>query len=262
MESLVIRRKWELKKVWRIGYFYIVKYTLTIPMRETKLQTIQRLQRQKGEWETKFKEANRTIRELSTSLRRKTVDPSIIDGFKETIASQKSTISNLQRELSKLEKQNQRLNTDLESLREFNKYLQREEKDPSVIELKRDLEADGQSRLEYFNMGYWEDKWGQSFFDDQLLLNINPFNGLRLYIGSQSELVKLLTADYKDLWEEKQRQLEKYRSQYEKYLIDELTFKQKRNQLGMAIWKVLSDDWRIHIILSEPSEKKPQELPF
>ena len=230
--------------------------------RETKLQKIERLQRQKGEWETKCKEANRTIRELSTSLRRKTVDPSIIDGFKETIASQKSTISNLQRELSKLEKQNQRLNSDLESLREFNKYLQREEKDPSVIELKRDLEADGKSRLEYFNSGYWEDKWGQSFFDDRLILNINPFNGYSLFFDAQSALDNLLSADYKDLWEEKKRQLEKYRLQYEKYRIDELTFKQKKNQLGLDIWKVLSDDWRIHIILSEPSEKKQKELPF
>jgi len=42
-----------------------------------------------------------------------------------------------------LEKQNQKPSSDIESLREFNKYLQRKEKDPSVE----------------VNDGYWEDKW-------------------------------------------------------------------------------------------------------
>ena len=231
-------------------------------MRETIYQKVDRLQRQKGEWETKCKEANRTIRELSTSLRKQTVDPSIIDGFKETIESQKSTIQNLQSELSELEKQNQKLNSDLESLREFNKYLQREEKDPSVLELRKNEEEDGQNRLEYFNNGYWEDKWGQTFFDDLLLLTINPFNGVKLNFVSQSDLIKLLKSDYNDLWVEKQKQLETYRLQFDKYLMDELTFKKKKNQLGLDIWNEISKDWRIHIIFSDTTEKKPQELPF
>ena len=230
--------------------------------RETIYQKVDRLQRQKGEWETKCKEANRTIRELSTSLRKQTVDPSIIDGFKETIESQKSTIKNLQRELSKLEKQNQKLNEDIESLREFNKYLQREEKDPSVLELRQTEEEYGQNRLEYFNNGYWEDKWGNPFFDDCLLLTINPFSGVTLYFDSQSQLVKYLKENYNDLWVEKQRQLEKLRLQYEKYLINELTFKEKKNQLGLDIWKAISKDWRLHIIFSDASEGKKQTRPF
>ncbi|MBO4499555.1 MAG: hypothetical protein J5732_04785 [Bacteroidaceae bacterium] len=231
-------------------------------MRETIYQKVDRLQRQKGEWETKCKEANRTIRELSTSLRKQTVDPSIIDGFKETIESQKTTIQNLQSELSELEEQNHKLNADIESLREFVKYLQREEKDPSVLELMKVEEEDGQNRLEYFNSGYWEDKWGQSFFDDLLLLTINPFNGVKLNFVSQADLVKLLKADYNDLWIEKQRQLERYRLQYDKYLMDELTFKKRKNQLGLDIWNEISKDWRIHIIFSDTTEKKLQELPF
>ncbi|MGI5847697.1 MAG: hypothetical protein ACOX5T_06710 [Candidatus Cryptobacteroides sp.] len=206
--------------------------------------------------------ANRTIRELSRSLRKQTVDPSVIDGFKETIESQKTTIKNLQRELSKLKNQNQKLSADIESLREFNKYLQREEKDPSVLELRQTEEEYGQNRLEYFNNGYWEDKWGQSFFDDFLLLTINPFNGVKLNLVSQSELLKLLNADYKDLWVEKQRQLDKLRLQYDKYLINELTFKEKKNQLGLDIWKAISNDWRLHIIFSDTIEEKPQKLPF
>lgn len=231
-------------------------------MRETIYQKVDRLQRQKGEWETKCKEANRTIRELSTSLRKQTVDPSIIDGFKETIESQKSTIQNLQSELSELEKQNQKLNSDLDSLREFVKYLQMEEKDPSVLEMKKIEEEDGQSRLEYFNGGCWEDKWGLPFFDDRLLLNINPFNGYRVFFDTQCELIKLLSADYNDLWEEKQKQLDKLRLQYDKYLINELTLKEKKNLLGMDIWNEISKDWRIHTIFSDTTEKKTQELPF
>ena len=231
-------------------------------MRETKIQKIARLQRQKDEWESKCKERDRIIRQMHSSIKKQTVESSVIDSFKETIANQKETISKLQQSLSDLEKQNQRLNSDMESLREFNKYLQRGEKDPSVIELRKVEEEDGQSRLEYFNNGYWEDKWGLSFFDDLLLLNINPFNGVRLFSDSQSQLVKLLTADYKDLWESKQRQLEKYRSQYDGYLIRETDYKQKRHQLGMEIWKVVSGDWRIHIILSESEEEKTENQPF
>ena len=231
-------------------------------MRETRDQKIVRLERQKGEWETKWREEHRINRQLSSSMKKQSVDSSIIDDLKETIATQKDTISNLQRSLSDLEKQNQKLNSDLESLREFNKYLQRGEKDPSVIEIKKDLEVDGLSRLEYFNNGYWEDKWGLSFFDDLLLLNINPFSGVRLFSDTQSKLVKLLTADYKDLWYTKQKQLEKYRAQYDGYLIKELDYKQKRHQLGMEIWKVVSGDWRIHIILPESEEKKTENPPF
>ena len=230
--------------------------------RETIHQKVDRLQLQKDQWETKCKMANRTIRELSRSLKKQTVDPSIIDGFKETIESQKSTIQNLQRELSKLEKQNQKLNEDIESLREFNKYLQREEKDPSVLELRRVEEEDGQNRLEYFNNGYWEDKWGQSFFDDLLLLTINPFNGVKLNFVSQSDLIKLLKSDYNDLWVEKQKQLETYRLQFDKYLMDELTFKKKKNQLGLDIWNEISKDWRLHIIFPDTIEEKTQTLPF
>lgn len=230
--------------------------------RETIHQKVDRLQLQKDQWETKCKMANRTIRELSRSLKKQTVDPSIIDGFKETIESQKSTIQNLQRELSKLEKQNQKLNEDIESLREFNKYLQREEKDPSVLELRKTEEEDGQNRLEYFNDGYWEDKWGQSFFDDLLLLTINPFNGVKLNFVSQSDLIKLLKSDYNDLWVEKQKQLETYRLQFDKYLMDELTFKKKKNQLGLDIWNEISKDWRLHIIFPDTIEEKTQTLPF
>ena len=230
--------------------------------RETIHQKVDRLQLQKDQWETKCKMANRTIRELSRSLKKQTVDPSIIDGFKETIESQKSTIQNLQRELSKLEKQNQKLNEDIESLREFNKYLQREEKDPSVLELRRVEEEDGQNRLEYFNNGYWEDKWGQSFFDDLLLLTINPFNGVKLNFVSQSDLIKLLKSDYNDLWVGKQKQLETYRLQFDKYLMDELTFKKKKNQLGLDIWNEISKDWRLHIIFPDTIEEKTQTLPF
>ena len=230
--------------------------------RETIHQKVDRLQLQKDQWETKCKMANRTIRELSRSLKKQTVDPSIIDGFKETIESQKSTIQNLQRELSKLEKQNQKLNEDIESLREFNKYLQREEKDPSVLELRQTEEEDGQNRLEYFNNGYWEDKWGQSFFDDLLLLTINPFNGVKLNFVSQSDLIKLLKSDYNDLWVGKQKQLETYRLQFDKYLMDELTFKKKKNQLGLDIWNAISKDWRLHIIFPDTIEEKTQTLPF
>ena len=230
--------------------------------RETIHQKVDRLQLQKDQWETKCKMANRTIRELSRSLKKQTVDPSIIDGFKETIESQKSTIQNLQRELSKLEKQNQKLNEDIESLREFNKYLQREEKDPSVLELRKTEEEDGQNRLEYFNDGYWEDKWGQSFFDDLLLLTINPFNGVKLNFVSQSDLIKLLKSDYNDLWVGKQKQLETYRLQFDKYLMDELTFKKKKNQLGLDIWNAISKDWRLHIIFPDTIEEKTQTLPF
>lgn len=230
--------------------------------RETIHQKVDRLQLQKDQWETKCKMANRTIRELSRSLKKQTVDPSIIDGFKETIESQKSTIQNLQRELSKLEKQNQKLNEDIESLREFNKYLQREEKDPSVLELRQTEEEDGQNRLEYFNNGYWEDKWGQSFFDDLLLLTINPFNGVKLNFVLQSDLIKLLKSDYNDLWVEKQKQLETYRLQFDKYLMDELTFKKKKNQLGLDIWNAISKDWRLHIIFPDTIEEKTQPLPF
>lgn len=230
--------------------------------RETIHQKVDRLQLQKDQWETKCKMANRTIRELSRSLKKQTVDPSIIDGFKETIESQKSTIQNLQRELSKLEKQNQKLNEDIESLREFNKYLQREEKDPSVLELRQTEEEYGQNRLEYFNNGYWEDKWGQSFFDDLLLLTINPFNGVKLNFVSQSDLIKLLKSDYNDLWVGKQKQLETYRLQFDKYLMDELTFKKKKNQLGLDIWNAISKDWRLHIIFPDTIEEKTQTLPF
>ena len=231
-------------------------------MRETRDQKIVRLERQKGEWETKWREEHRINRQLSSSIKKQTVDPSVINNLKETIATQKDTISKLQQSLSDLEKQNQKLNSDIDSLREFNKYLQREEKDPSVIELRRQEEEDGQNRLEYFNNGYWEDKWGLSFFDDQLIPNINPFNGVRIFAGTQSELMKLLLTDYNDLWEEKQKQLEKYRNQFDKYFINELTFKQKRNQLGMDIWKVVSHDWRIHIILSKSEEEKTENQPF
>jgi hypothetical protein len=161
-----------------------------------------------------------------------------------------------------MEKQNQKLNSDLESLREFNKYLQMEEKDPSVLEMRKYEEEDGKNRLEYFNGGYWEDKWGQSFFDDLLLLTINPFNGVKLNFVSQSDLIKLLKSDYNDLWVGKQRQLETFRLQFDKYLIDELTFKKKKNQLGLDIWNEISKDWRIHIIFSDTTEKKPKELPF
>ena len=161
-----------------------------------------------------------------------------------------------------MEKQNQKLNEDIESLREFNKYLQREEKDPSVLELRQTEKEYGQNRLEYFNNGYWEDKWGQSFFDDFLLLTINPFNGVKLNLISQTELLKLLKADYNDLWVGKQRQLETYRLQYDKYLIDELTFKKRKNELGLDIWKAISKDWRLHIIFSDAIEEKPQKLPF
>lgn len=231
-------------------------------MRETIHQKVDRLQRQKDELEAKCKEANRTIRQLSLLIKRQSVDSSVIDGFKETIQSQKNTIQNLQKELSDLESQNQKLNSDLESLREWNKYLQREEKDPSVLELRKNEEEDGQNRLEYFNNGYWEDKWGQTFFDDLLLLTINPFNGVKLNFVSQSDLIKLLKSDYNDLWVGKQRQLETYRLQFDKYLMDELTFKKKKNQLGLDIWNEISKDWRIHIIFSDTTEKKPQELPF
>lgn len=231
-------------------------------MRETIHQKVDRLQRQKDEWEAKCKEANRTIRQLSLLTKRQSVDSSVVDGFKETIESQKSTIQNLQKELSDLESQNQKLSADIESLREWNKYLQREEKDPSVLELRKNEEEDGQNRLEYFNNGYWEDKWGQSFFDDLLLLTINPFNGVKLNFVSQSDLIKLLKSDYNDLWVGKQRQLETYRLQFDKYLMDELTFKKKKNRLGLDIWNEISKDWRIHIIFSDTTEKKPQELPF
>ena len=231
-------------------------------MRETIHQKVDRLQRQKDELEAKCKEANRTIRQLSLLIKRQSVDSSVVDGFKETIQSQKNTIKNLQKELSDLESQNQKLNSDLESMREFNKYLQREEKDPSVLELRKNEEEDGQNRLEYFNNGYWEDKWGQTFFDDLLLLTINPFNGVKLNFVSQSDLIKLLKSDYNNLWVGKQRQLETYRLQFDKYLIDEMTFKKKKNQLGLDIWNEISKDWRIHIIFSDTTEKKPQELPF
>ena len=231
-------------------------------MRETIHQKVDRLQRQKDEWEAKCKDANRTIRQLSLLIKRQSVDSSVVDGFKETIQSQKNTIKNLQKELSDLESQNQKLNSDLESMREFNKYLQREEKDPSVLELRKNEEEDGQNRLEYFNNGYWEDKWGQTFFDDLLLLTINPFNGVKLNFVSQSDLIKLLKSDYNNLWVGKQRQLETYRLQFDKYLIDEMTFKKKKNQLGLDIWNAISKDWRIHIIFSDTTEKKPQELPF
>ena len=221
-----------------------------------------RLERQKVEWYNKWKEEHRINHQLSSSLKKQTVDPSVIDNFKETIATQKDTISKLQKSLSDLEKENEKLNSDIESLREFNKYLQRDEKDPAVLELEKDLEKDGQSRLEYFNNGYWEDKWGLSFFDDLLLLNINPFNGYRIFVDTQSKLTQFLKLNYNDIWETKLKQLDKYRHQHDRYLMDELTLKKKRNQLGMEIWKVISEDWRIYTILSERKEKKMSESPF
>lgn len=215
-------------------------------MRETKIQKIERLQRQKDEWMAKYKSEHRIVRQLSSALKKQSTDTTIIDKYKEMVSALNETnhsltenVSNLESQIKKLESNNYRIRKELDAQRlqnyELTKSIEKEKYNPD--------------RLEDFKNGLVNDRWGMSFFDDNLIPNFNPYNGEKIGFATQMKITKILEKEYKKMWEGKQDQLNEYSIQLDNDDISITTFKERRHQLGLELWDTISDNLSILEIL-------------
>ena len=214
-------------------------------MREKPINKIARLERQKKEWEAKYKAEHSIVRQLSASLKKVSEKASLIAQYEDTIAIIEDTNKNLKERISELESQikkatsdNWKTKKDLQMVRE------------NYDQLKMSIEAEKTpQRLCDFMSGKDKDRWGLSFFDDNLCPQINPYNGERIYINCQYPLLKVITEYYKEIWEERCALLNDYRNQFNNAELNIEAYNQKRDQLGREMWSIIEDDWRVKDIL-------------
>lgn len=156
-------------------------------MRETKVQTIARLERKLAEKEAELKEVKRLSRAYKRDSKAQISD--LQKAYKREILLLKNHIAQIQTVWSE---EKNKLLKEIESLESYKNYYRDrvQEKDnvgnnwaspykSSDLLLSQDNDV----RLEYFLGGFYCDKWQQPFVDPSLLiLTINPHTGERLNI--------------------------------------------------------------------------------
>ena len=156
-------------------------------MRETKVQTIARLERKLAEKEAELKEVKRLSRVYKRDSKAHISD--LQKAYKREILLLKNHIAQIQTVWSE---EKNKLLKEIESLESYKNYYRDrvQEKDnvgnnwaspykSSDLLLSQDNDV----RLEYFLGGFYCDKWQQPFVDPSLLtLTINPHTGERLNI--------------------------------------------------------------------------------
>lgn len=156
-------------------------------MRETKGQTIARLERKLAEKEAELKEVKRLSRADKRDSKAYISD--LQKAYKREILLLKNHIAQIQ---SVWSEEKNKLLKEIESLESYKNYYRDrvQEKDNAdnnwASQYKSSdllLRQDNDVRLEYFLGGFYCDKWQQSFVDPLLLtLTINPYTGERLNI--------------------------------------------------------------------------------
>ena len=214
-------------------------------MRETKIQKIARLQRQKDEWMAKYKNEHRIVRQLSSALKKQSADTTIIDKYKEMVSALNETnnslrdnVSNLESQIKKLESNNYSIRKELDAVRQQN------------YDLTQSIEKEKKpKRLEDFVNGRIEDRWGMPFFDNNLIPQFNPYNGEVIYYPTQIKIMNVLDTEYKVIWDDKRNLLNEYSIQNDNCDISMTTFKERRHQLGLELWNTISENQSILEIL-------------
>ena len=156
-------------------------------MRETKGQTIARLERKLAEKEAELKEVKRLSRADKRDSKAYISD--LQKAYKREILLLKNHIAQIQ---SVWSEEKNKLLKEIESLESYKNYYRDrvQEKDNAdnnwASQYKSSdllLRQDNDVRLEYFLGGFYCDKWQQPFVDPSLLtLTINPHTGERLNI--------------------------------------------------------------------------------
>ena len=156
-------------------------------MRETKEQTIARLERKLAEKEAELKEVKRLSRADKRDNKAHIND--LQKAYKREILLLKNHIAQIQTVWSE---EKNKLLKEIESLESYKNYYRDrvQEKDNAdnnwASQYKSSdllLSQDNDVRLEYFLGGFYCDKWQQPFVDPSLLtLTINPHTGERLNI--------------------------------------------------------------------------------
>ena len=156
-------------------------------MRETKVQTIARLERKLAEKEAELKEVKRLSRADKRDSKAYISD--LQKAYKREILLLKNHIAQIQ---SVWSEEKNKLMKEIESLESYKNYYRDrvQEKDNAdnnwASQYKSSdllLRQDNDVRLEYFLGGFYCDKWQQPFVDPLLLtLTINPYTGERLNI--------------------------------------------------------------------------------
>ena len=209
-------------------------------MRETKDQKIIRL-------ELKIEELENYIKELKLENRKLKKEVKLGMNIKEN--SHKSDIINLNKEINKITTENIRLQKLVIDLKEEKKTLNillknsnktKEEIlfEESYNDLKQLSHEDNVKRLEYWEMGFLEDRDGKTFIDPTILtLTINPKTGEILRPLSCVNIMKTIENDplYKkrcdELYELKERV-------FRKHEIDEFI-----NNTGRELYEKLYKDF-------------------
>jgi len=207
-------------------------------MREKPKTKIERLERQKNEWKEKYIAEHRKDIQLEKEIKKQNANAVLITKYKETITILEDTNQSLRQLIAKYELQIKQLKKDNCSVkkevdRAWGYYEQ----------LKEEMEKERRpKRIEDFNNGRYEDRWGTSFFDESLCLQFNPLNGRLIGFPLQLKLMKYLGEHYCDLMAIKQRYLDDYKTQKDNDEMNVSTYMEKKHQLGMDIWNMVKDD--------------------
>lgn len=221
-------------------------------MRETKLQKIARLQRQKDELNITCKEQRQIIRRLSSDLKKQNIDHSVLKKYEDNIAILKCETESLRTEVLKLESIISNLERTNKELIRRNKSLNNGiiEKDKEVSNLLKQIDKPNTSqRIEDFNNGLYKDRWGNCFFDDSLYPTINLFTGEKITLNTQVEIMKVIDVKCKKLYDSNMNTLYEYHDSLHNGGIKEYQYGEKRHLLGLQIWKEISDDYVLKSIL-------------
>lgn len=209
-------------------------------MRETKVQTISRLKREKEELKNIVKIKTKEIRELKKETKQ------CIDINK---TSHKLDMINFNKEINRLTVENDKLQKyiyDLEEeikglkirLKNHNKTKEEINHEESMKIFEEELLELSNQRLEYWEMGCFEDKYGCKFIDPVLLtLNINPNTGERLQYFTNLSIVE--TIEDNPLYIKKMDEYHKFIEEVHR----EIEIEQFINDTGRELYETLYKDF-------------------
>lgn len=221
-------------------------------MRETKLQKIARLQRQKNELNITYKEQRQIIRRLSSDLKKQNIDHSVLKKYEDNIAILKCETESLRTEVLKLASNISNLERSNKELIRKNKSLNNGiiEKNKEVFNLLKQIDKPNTSqRIEDFENGLCKDRWGNCFFDDTLYPTINLFTGEKIDLNTQVKIMKVIDAKCNKLYDRNQNTLIEYQDLLYNSGLKQYEYEEKRHMLGLQIWKEISDDSVLKSIL-------------
>ena len=228
-----------------------------IIMKETKT-TIERLERKIREMSMRNKELLSKNRSLTAKLRMCSVSESKIEQYMEENAqleeincNLKKSVADLELQISKLKSLNTQTKKELDNAREANRRIEME------IEKER-----CPYRLEDYKSGKDVDRWGRSFFGDDLRIYVNPLSGENLNWKFCYDLMDYVELHHSQLWTEYQKRLKDFIDKKEAelnkdveediyYEINPIDRTKKCAELGREVWTKLMKDESIKRLFIE-----------